>query len=126
MQKLDPMHVEIVEFSSTDPCTAREYSADPASREYSSHHHHHHHHSTRLEYSRLAEEVEEDDREYLVGEYSTRLQQQEDSSPQEEFIKAEPGKEQDFIALVNDSIGYCYDTSHQVKRIKVNMFSNQE
>ena len=76
MQKLDPLHIEIVEY-------ATEYR--PA------------------DYSRL----EDDSREYLVREYPTTRDQ--------EYIKAEPGKEQDFIALVNDSIGYCYDTSHQVR-----------
>jgi hypothetical protein len=94
MQKLDPMHIEIVEYSTGPPLAAGrgEYSRGVA------------------DYCRLAEEEVDEDREYLVREYSSRLQQ--DS---QEYIKAEPGKEQDFIALVNDSIGYCYDTNHQVR-----------
>jgi hypothetical protein len=84
MQKLDPMHIEIVEYSAE--------VVGAGGREY---------------HSRL-----EEDREYLMREY------RQDS--QQEYIKAEPGKEQDFIALVNDSIGYCYDTtSHQVIDLKM-------
>ncbi len=150
MQKLDPMHIEIVEYSTdASSSSGREYHSHPHSH-HSHHHHSHQQHRGPPDYSRLTGEVDkeereylreveqedreylreveqedreylvreeereylvreveqEEDREYLMREYSSRLQQ--DS---QEFIKAEPGKEQDFIALVNDSIGYCYDTS---------------